>query len=51
MAKVTIPWKALKGLGVGDLVRKVTQAVGLKKDDCGPCDKRQKALNRFKLPK
>lgn len=50
MAKITIPWKALKGLGVGDLVKRTLGAVGVKKD-CAPCDKRRQALNRFKLPK
>jgi hypothetical protein len=48
--KITVPLKALKGLGLGDAVRKVTAALGIRKD-CGGCDKRQKALNRFKLPK
>lgn len=44
--------KAFKGMGLGDLVKKTTQALGIKKDkDCGGCDKRQKSLNRFKLPK
>lgn len=42
--------KAFKGLGVGDLVKKTTKALGIKKD-CGGCDKRQKTLNRFRLPK
>lgn len=42
--------KALKGVGLGDLVRKTTKALGIKKD-CGGCDRRQKALNRFRLPK
>lgn len=42
--------KALKGMGLGDLVKKTTKALGIKKD-CGGCDKRQKSLNRFKLPK
>lgn len=42
--------KDLKGLGVGDLVRKTTKALGFKKD-CGGCDKRKQSLNRFKLPK
>ncbi len=47
-----IELKALKGLGLGDLVRRTTKALGIKKDkDCGGCDKRQKSLNRFRLPK
>lgn len=43
--------KVLKGMGLGDLVKKTTKALGIGKKDCGGCDKRQKALNRFKLPK
>ena len=50
MAKFQIPWKALKGLKLGDAVKKMAQAVGIKKE-CGNCDKRQEALNRFSLPK
>jgi hypothetical protein len=42
--------KGLKGLGLGDLVKKTTKALGIGKD-CGGCEKRRKALNRFKLPK
>jgi len=42
--------KALKGMRLGDLVKKTTKALGINKD-CGGCERRQKALNRFKLPK
>jgi hypothetical protein len=51
VAKITIPWKALKGLGLGDFVKKAIQVTGIKKEDCAPCDKRRQALNRFRLPK
>ena len=48
--KITVPLGALKGVGLGDVVRKVTTALGIKKG-CGGCEKRRKSLNRFKLPK
>lgn len=51
VAKIAVPWKALKGLGLGDFVKKAIQATGIKKEDCAPCDKRRQALNRFRLPK
>lgn len=49
--KVKVSLKDLRGLGLGDLVRKTTRALGLKGKDCNGCEKRQRALNRFKLPK
>lgn len=42
--------KDLKGIKLGDLVKKTTQALGIKKD-CGGCEKRKDSLNRFNLPK
>lgn len=48
--KVLIPFKALRGLKLGDAVKKVAQAVGVKKP-CDGCEKRKEALNRFSLPK
>jgi len=50
MARIHIPWKAMKGLKLGDAVKAVARAVGIKKE-CSGCDNRQKALNRFSLPK
>jgi hypothetical protein len=44
--------RALSGAGLGDVAKAAIRAVGVKKsEDCGGCDKRRKALNRFKLPK
>jgi hypothetical protein len=55
--KISVPLRALGSLAravvgangrpVGDTVKKVATALGVKKD-CGGCDKRQKALNRLK---
>lgn len=45
--------KAIAGAGgkpLGDTVKNVTSALGIKKD-CGGCDKRRKSLNRFTPPK
>lgn len=47
--KVTL--KDLRSLGLGDLVKKTTQALGIKATDCKGCEKRRQALNRFRLPK
>jgi len=54
VAKVIVPLRALealKGMRVGDLVKKAIRATGLGKEPCQSCDKRQQALNRFRLPK
>lgn len=49
--KVKVSLKALRGLGLGDLVQRTTRALGIKGKDCNGCEKRKQALNRFKLPK
>jgi hypothetical protein len=36
-----------RSMRLGDLIRRVTEAVGMK--PCDGCKRRQKALNRFKL--
>jgi len=50
--KITVPRAALteiaggkRRIRVGDLIRKVSEAVGIK--PCGGCKDRQKSLNRF----
>lgn len=52
--RVTVPRQALEELAagrrsirVGDLIRKVTEAVGIRA--CGGCKERQKSLNRFEV--
>ena len=39
--------KVNKGIGLGDIVAKLTSAVGIK--PCKGCKKRQSWLNRFKI--
>jgi hypothetical protein len=46
MAK-PVPKKREK-VGLGDLVKKMLNSVGIKKD-CEPCEKRRKALNKIKF--
>jgi hypothetical protein len=36
-----------RGIGLGDLISKATQA--LKINECGGCAKRKKSLNRFRI--
>jgi hypothetical protein len=48
---LTSKLRALRGLGLGDAAKAAIRAVGVKKDDCGGCEKRRKALNRFRLPR
>lgn len=43
--------RALRGMGLGDAAKSAIRAAGVKKEDCGGCEKRRKALNRFRLPK
>jgi hypothetical protein len=52
--RVTIPREELqrlaggkRGIRVGDLIRRVTAAIGMK--SCGGCKERQKSLNRFEV--
>lgn len=38
-----------RGVGLGDIVKKVTNAVGM--ETCGKCEKRRQAMNRIRLPR
>ncbi len=45
-AHISIPWwEQNREVGLGDVVSKVTKAVGIK--ECGGCKRRRKALNRL----
>jgi len=39
---------AASGMGLGDIVSKMTKALGLK--ECAGCTKRRAALNKLRLP-
>lgn len=36
-----------RGVGLGDVIRSMTEAVGLK--PCNGCEKRRRSLNRFQV--
>jgi pantoate kinase len=38
-----------RGIGLGDVVKTITNAVGLR--TCDGCERRRRALNRFRLPR
>lgn len=44
---VRVPIKALKGMGVGDAVARISKAMGIK--PCAKCKERQAKLNRWKF--
>lgn len=53
-AHITVPRQILKrlaggrrGIRVGDLIRRVTEAIGIK--PCSGCKDRQESFNRFKI--
>ena len=43
--KVRLPGFVKEDIGLGDVVKAITWAVGIK--PCGPCDKRAATLNRW----